>query len=85
MQEEILSKVCQCAASAWKMDVAKINKDSSMDNLAKWDSLGHLKLIIVLEKEFGISFHPRDTVRMRSIDKVCQVIVENRMGEKALS
>jgi acyl carrier protein len=74
MQEEVCQRVCRCAASAWNMDQAHINKDSSMDTIPQWDSLGHLKLIMALEKEFGLTFHPRDTVRMQSIDKICQII-----------
>lgn len=74
MQEEICSRVCRSAASAWKIDQTQINKDSSMDTITQWDSLGHLKLIMTLEKDFGLIFHPKDTVRMRSIEKICQVI-----------
>ena len=43
-------------AILFKVDIDEINDDSSMDNVEKWDSLSHLKLVLALEDEFKISF-----------------------------
>ena len=76
MGEEICARVCRCAAVAWGIKPDRVNQDSVMEAIPQWDSLGHLKLTMALEKEFKMTFHPRDTVRMRSIKKICEIIGE---------
>jgi acyl carrier protein len=76
MREEICSRVCRAVASVLNLDPSQVNQGSSMDTIPQWDSLAHLKLVLLLEEEFGLTFQMRDTVRMRSIEKICQIIEE---------
>lgn len=39
-----------------EVDESSINRDSNQDNLASWDSLKHLELILAIEEEFKIVF-----------------------------
>ena len=43
-------------ASVFKRDLSQIDEDASPDTIDTWDSLGHMKLIVALEEEFGVSF-----------------------------
>ena len=48
----------------------EITNESSMENIEKWDSLGHLKLIIAIEKEFGVSLGTVEMVELTSFTKI---------------
>jgi len=60
------------------VDIEDIFDDSSPDNMPKWDSLSHLKLIIALEAELDIQLTPEDAMDMLSF-KLIQIIVEEKM------
>ncbi len=38
------------------LDIAKINKDTSVDTVDTWDSLRQMNLIVALEDEFDFEF-----------------------------
>lgn len=50
----------------FKIAESEIDENSSPDSLEKWDSLGHMKLVIALEEEFGVRFSHDDIVEMIS-------------------
>ncbi len=45
-------------------DVNDIVENSSPDTLSKWDSLGHMNLVVALEEEFGIVFKEDEIIEM---------------------
>lgn len=54
-----------------------INEDSSPDNLAGWDSVNHLNIIMALEEACGTSFSPEETMEMTSV-KLISLILEEK-------
>lgn len=42
----------------------KINDNSSPNNIEKWDSMGHLNLVMAIEQSFQIKLKDQDVVRM---------------------
>ncbi|MEE8302301.1 MAG: acyl carrier protein [Candidatus Tectomicrobia bacterium] len=54
-------KINEVMAQVLAIPVESINADTSPKNVAQWDSLKHMQLILALEEEFGITF-PDDTV-----------------------
>ena len=53
--EETLKKIF---SSIFKLPVNKIKKTTNFKNTKKWDSLSHIKLIMILESKFKISINP---------------------------
>ncbi len=50
--------------------VDRVDDTTSVDNVDDWDSMGHVALILALEREFGISISPIDAVDLTSIKKI---------------
>ena len=48
----------------FSIECETINETTSPDNVKKWDSLGHMNLILALEEEFGIHFDETQIVEM---------------------
>ncbi len=68
---DISSKIIQLAADIFKVDANTLSSDSSPETTLGWDSLGHLQLIIAVEKHYQISFKARE---MMSIERLNDVI-----------
>jgi len=46
----------------------------NMDNLAEWDSLKHISLIVEIEKEFNIIIEHMDILEMISVEKINMIV-----------
>jgi len=46
----------------------------NMDNLAEWDSLKHISLIVEIEKEFNIIIEHMDILEMISVEKINVIV-----------
>ena len=51
-------------------DLDQVTNNISQMNCDKWDSLGHLNLIVELEEEFNVSFEPEEISEMTSLKKI---------------
>ena len=49
-------------------------KTKNMINTKKWDSLSHIRLILILEEEFKIRFTPNQIEKMNSYTNVINTI-----------
>lgn len=66
-EAEIQDKVCALMAVVLEVNANEIAADSSMDSVAAWDSLKHMKLIMALEQELDIEFDDEEIVDMLSV------------------
>lgn len=54
-------------AGVFGIPVTEISDDASTESIEKWDSLGHLNLMISLESEFRISFSDEEFMSLTSL------------------
>ena len=59
-------------ANVFKIDINEINAETSADNIDQWTSLGHVDLLVNLQKEFDIEFTDSQIVEMLSYKTVVQ-------------
>ncbi len=60
------------------LKVDKITIESSVDNLDEWDSLGHLSILVALDKEFdGRLASISDLATADSVEKIISIL-ENK-------
>jgi|TARA_B110000967_G_C18813429_1_gene524865 acyl carrier protein len=74
----IFDTIKQVMSDLLDVDINDITEDSSPDNIEKWDSLFHIKLIIALEVELDIQLTPEDAMDMLSA-KLIKLIIEEKM------
>lgn len=55
-----------------------IDDNTSSDSVMKWDSLGHMNLLVALEEEFGVSFTDEQMIEMLSYPLIVLTIKEVR-------
>ena len=59
---------------ALENDKLALTDSLSPETLAEWDSLGHVKLIVGCEEEFGVKFTIEETVESTSVTKLKSVL-----------
>ena len=67
-------------ASVFRRDLSQIGEDASPDTIDTWDSLGHMKLIVALEDEFGVSFTDDEIPEMLNYKLVVATLRSKKSG-----
>jgi acyl carrier protein len=57
-----------------------VRPDSSPDNIANWDSLQHLNLVLALEQEFNVQFTPEEIEQILSVELAAALLDEKRVA-----
>ena len=73
-----IQKLYHAIANALNVDVELINDETNSDNIDGWDSLGMVRLIIELEKQFGIKFDGFEIVDFQSV-KIMKKNLEKKL------
>lgn len=51
------------------VDAAKLNDDSSPDNVKEWDSLAAMNLVSAIEERFNVQLSTKDILKMSTIGR----------------
>ncbi|MDD1708182.1 MAG: acyl carrier protein [Methanoregulaceae archaeon] len=55
---------------------AELARDLSRADIAKWDSLTHMDLVVSLEQEFGLNFTIDEIIALDGIGRVRSILKE---------
>ncbi len=66
MKEKIKSVI----GKTFGLEVTGIPDDAGLGTLSKWDSLGHLELMMALEMEFGVQIPTESMLELTSIEGI---------------
>ena len=70
LRERILSVV----SLVMEVPVDQLNADSSPENVAAWESLRHMNLMLALEEEFGIRFTDGQIMDMVTVGRIVETV-----------
>jgi len=59
--------VTEVVAKALNVDPALITSNTGPGNLPQWDSLGHLSVILAVEKAYGITLTVMDQMEVETV------------------
>ena len=65
-------------ARLWRMPVDQLPENPTQPTVVKWDSLGHIRLILATEKEFGLKFNTAQIPKLTSLSALCEEILRAR-------
>jgi acyl carrier protein len=63
-------KLREAVATTLKVPVNRITETTTENDLASWDSLGHLNLMMTLEQTFDVQLEVEDFSRLTSIPAI---------------
>ena len=73
MLEERLKRVM---GEILEVDPGTIGGQTDMDSVAAWDSLRHMRLVLAIEDEFGVSIPDEDAANITSYPIIVVVLRE---------
>lgn len=73
---DIQEKVIQVLVNILQVSPDNISTETTSDDVAKWDSLNHMNMILALEQEFGIRYDQEQMVNMLSVKEIIEVTKE---------
>ena len=53
---------------------------TSIENTEGWDSMGHIALIMALERTFSVSISPTDAIDLTSFGKISEFLREHAVA-----
>jgi acyl carrier protein len=70
-------RVFEIVAQIMEVSFDDVSENSSPDTLEKWDSLRHIKLILMIEELYGIQFTDSEIVSIQNVHNLIEII-DNR-------
>ena len=74
MNDNLEDKIKSVMSTVFDLPVDNINKSSSPDNIASWDSLKHMNLVVALEEEFRIEFLEDEILDMMNFELIFNIL-----------
>jgi acyl carrier protein len=71
---ELRDRVRDLLATTFVMDSSELPDDASQQTCARWTSLYHMMLLVVLEEQFGVSLSMDEMTSMTSLPKIVAVL-----------
>ena len=70
----------QIMATTLKLAPAKITRETSDKDLAAWDSLAHVNLMLSLEQTFELELEVEDFAKLTSVPAILGYLKERRVA-----
>jgi acyl carrier protein len=67
----MINKIKLCAEKIFKKKIKNFEK-LKIGDLKEWDSLGHINLLLEIEKKFKIKFSMKEISELNSIKKITE-------------
>lgn len=70
-------------SETFEIDIGKINIDSSAENIDKWDSLSHVRLIVKLEEYLPVKLDAKTASRIITVRKILKLLNDYNIFPKS--
>jgi acyl carrier protein len=70
------SRLVEAVASVFGLRDDEVTPESSQENVADWDSVGHLKLILAIEDEYRVQFSTAQIPELTSVAAIERALVK---------
>lgn len=73
---EVLERLQPIFQDVFDDDELVVTGDSSAETIEDWDSLSHIRLVVAIEKEFGIKFAFGELQELKNVGEMVDLIIE---------
>ena len=75
-EPDLEARIKSVIAAVFGLEPNRIDANASPDTVAKWDSHGHLNLVLALEQEFGVQFTDTQIYEMVNFELIVLTLKE---------
>lgn len=79
---ELLLHLQEIMADTFDLDSVDITPETTAADIEEWDSLSHIRLIVAIEREFGIKFSNAEIEDMNNVGDLMSAI-RKKTGQPA--
>lgn len=76
MRTDMEDRINMVLKRVFDLTDAEVARDLRRDDIAKWDSLTHMDLVVSLEQEFSLNFTIDEIIALDSIGRVRSILKE---------
>jgi acyl carrier protein len=77
MDEVLEKKIIEICSQAFEVNQKIVTKETSINNLHEWDSLAHLKLILMIESFFELNLDPIEIESINDVSDIIKLVERN--------
>ena len=74
MTDDILHRVQEIMADTFDLDDLHVTRETSAADIEEWDSLSHIRLVVAIERAFGIKFTNSEIEGLQNVGELVDVI-----------
>jgi acyl carrier protein len=74
LKPELFDRVRQIAADIFSTPADRMTRQSSPEEIEKWDSVQHLSLVLALEQGFNVQFDPEEMDQMKTLGDITDLV-----------
>lgn len=75
-RKEIYEKVNNIFRDVFDDEGLEVSDETNLEDIAQWDSMLNLNLMVAIEEEFGIKFKMSEINTLRNVGKIVDIINE---------
>lgn len=72
----MLERIGDVVSRTFEIDRDMVTLDAGREISEKWDSIGHINLILAIESEFGVKFNAAEMVQLDTVSKIADKLTE---------
>jgi acyl carrier protein len=77
---DLADKLQEIVRAALELPAGTDVTNAQQTNVASWDSLAHVSLMLAIESEFGVTIGMRDQLELTSYDAIRRYVAEHNGG-----
>lgn len=74
IDDKLMQHVASELAKIFECDVADIHAETCAADIEKWDSMNNVKMLLQLEKVFGIRFSGMEALSLENVGELVELI-----------
>ena len=74
MSDEHLKRVQEIMVDVFDEDDLTVTRDTSAEDVEDWDSLSHIRLMVAVEREFGVKFTNAEIEQLQKVGDLIDLI-----------
>jgi acyl carrier protein len=80
--EQVLAEVNRIMCGVFNNPSIELKYESTANDVAGWDSLNHIELVVAVEKHFKIRFNFAEVQKFKNVGEMCDNILV-KLGQTA--
>jgi acyl carrier protein len=71
---EVLAELASIIRDVFVAPDVEVGRDTTADDVPGWDSLGHVRLLVTIEKFFSVKFPPFEARTLKNVGELADLI-----------